>query len=343
MNGRIGDDIIGKTKEFIGGKTVLVTGGGGTIGRALCRAAAQYKPRRIVIADICENNVYMTYRALSDGGCDFVVPEVLSVCSDTMVNRVFERHKPEIVYHAAAHKHVSLMEENPSEAVLNNVFGTENVLKYAIGYSVQKAVIVSTDKAVNPVGVMGATKRVCEILGRIMNGIGQTAVSAVRFGNVEGSDGSVIPIFEKQIKRGGPITITDRRCTRYFMSVTDAVGLLLAAGAISVGGEIFALDMGEPKNIMRLAERMISERGLVPNEDIKIIERGMRPGERLYENNAVDFKTAKTTAAEGVYAAADGDIDISAFAEKLGTLRAAADAADDTAAKRILFELTESR
>lgn len=343
MNGRqIGANIIDKTKEFIGGKTVLVTGGGGTVGRALCRAAAKYKPRRIVIADVCENNVYMTYRALSDGGCDFVVPEILSVCSETMINRLFEKHRPDVVYHAAAHKHVSLMEENPSEAVVNNIFGTENVLKYALAYNAQKAVIISTDKAVNPVGVMGATKRVCEILGRVMNGLGDTAVSAVRFGNVEGSDGSVVPIFKKQIKNGGPITVTDRRCMRYFMSVDNAVGLLLAAGAISDGGEIFALDMGEQINIMRLAEKMIAESGLVPNKDIKIIETGIRPGERLYESNAVDFETAHKTAADGVYTAAEDEINIPEFAERLERLRAAAYAADDAASKRILFEITES-
>lgn len=343
MNGRqIGSNIIDKTKEFIGGKTVLVTGGGGTVGRALCRAAAKYKPRRIVIADVCENNVYMTYRALSDCGCDFVVPEILSVCSETMTSRLFEKRRPDIVYHAAAHKHVSLMEENPSEAVVNNIFGTENVLKYALAYNAQKAVIISTDKAVNPVGVMGATKRVCEILGRVMNGLGDTAVSAVRFGNVEGSDGSVVPIFKKQIKNGGPITVTDRRCMRYFMSVDNAVGLLLAAGAISDGGEIFALDMGEPINIMRLAEKMIDESGLVPNKDINIIETGIRPGERLYESNAVDFETAHKTAADGVYTAAEDEINIPEFAERLERLRAAAYAADDAASKRILFEITES-
>lgn len=340
---QIGANITDKINEFIGGRTVLVTGGGGTIGRALCNAAARYKPARIIIADVCENNVYMTYRALADCGCDFAVPEILSVCSDTMMNRLFERHKPDIVYHAAAHKHVSLMECNPSEAVINNVFGTENVLKYAIAYNVQRAVIISTDKAVNPVGVMGATKRVCEILGMIMNDIGDTAISAVRFGNVEGSDGSVIPIFKKQIKNGGPITLTDKRCTRYFMSIDDAVGLLLAAGAISGGGEIFALDMGEPKNILRLAEEMISERGLVPNKDIKIIETGMRPGERLCESNAVDFKTARKTAADGVYKAAADETDIPEFVERLEYLRAAAYAADDATTKKILFEMTKSR
>lgn len=340
---QIGANIRDKTKEFIGGKTVLVTGGGGTVGRALCLAAARYSPKRIIIADICENNVYMTYRTLSDCGCDFVVPEILSVCSDTMTKRLFEKYKPDIVYHAAAHKHVSLMECNPSEAVVNNVFGTENVLKCAIAHNAQKAVIISTDKAVNPVGVMGATKRLCEILGAIMNGIGQTAVSSVRFGNIEGSDGSVIPIFKKQIKNGGPITLTDRRCTRYFMSVDDAVELLLASGAISVGGEIFALDMGEPINIMRLAEKMIADEGLVPNKDIKIIETGMRPGERLFESNAVDFKTACKTAADGVYTAADDEINMRDFSENLEALKAAAYAADDEKTKKILFKIIESR
>ncbi|MGN0179622.1 MAG: polysaccharide biosynthesis protein [Monoglobaceae bacterium] len=325
--------------SFAGGKSVLITGGGGTIGRELCRAVSFYSPGKIIVADIYENNAYMIYRELYEAGFTDIEVEILSVCSEPALRRLFERHRPDIVYHAAAHKHVPLMEKNVSEAVLNNVFGTENVLRMAVEYCAKKAILISTDKAINPVGVMGATKRAAEMLAVLADRKNKTAISVVRFGNVFGSDGSVIPIFEKQIDGGGPITVTDKRCVRYFMSVTEAVNLLLAAGSISKGGEIFALDMGEPRNIYELACDMIRSRGLTPNKDIDIICTGMRNGERLHEENTVDFSAAKPTSAERVYITADVPFDAEVFEARLAELKRLALDINDSAARRLLFEI----
>lgn len=329
--------------SFAGGKSVLITGGGGTIGRELCRAVSFYSPRKIIIADIYENNAYMIYRELREKGFDNVEVEILSVCSEPALRQLFDRYRPEIVYHAAAHKHVPLMEKNVSEAVLNNVFGTENVLRLACEYCAEKAILISTDKAIDPVGVMGATKRAAEMLASLANRKGKTVVSMVRFGNVFGSDGSVIPIFEKQIDDGGPVTVTDKRCVRYFMSVSDAVGLLLAAGAISKGGEIFALDMGEPRNIYDLACEMIRSRGLTPNEDIKIICTGMREGERLREENTVDFSMAEPTSAERIYISSDKPFNSEIFEAKLAELKRLALEINDAAVRKLLFEIVNQQ
>lgn len=327
--------------SFAGGKSVLITGGGGTIGRELCRAVSAYSPRKIIVADIYENNAYMIYRELYEAGFTDIEVEILSVCSEPALRRLFERHCPDIVYHAAAHKHVPLMEKNVSEAVLNNVFGTENVLRLAGEYCAEKIILISTDKAINPIGVMGATKRVAEMLAVLAGSKSKTAVSVVRFGNVFGSDGSVIPIFENQIDCGGPVTVTDKRCVRYFMSVTEAVNLLLAAGSISEGGEIFALDMGEPRNIYELACEMIRSRGLTPNKDIEIVCTGMRSGEKLYEENTVDFSAATPTSAKRVYITADQSFNAKTFKKRLSELRQAALKFDDNAARKLLFEIVE--
>lgn len=334
--------------NFIKDKTVLVTGGGGSIGRVLCKKILEYKPEKLIIADICENNVYMLLQELEENTYAQIVPEILSVCNKDMLKRLFVKHKPNIIYHAAAHKHVSLMEENPCEAVINNVFGTKYLLESAIKYKAEKVVIISTDKAVKPVGVMGATKKVCEMLADLFSlqirtsSAHKTAISSVRFGNITASDGSVIPIFAKQIENGGPVTITDFDCTRYFMTATEAVNLLLAAGVQTKGGEIFALDMGKPHRIYDIAEKMITEHGLIPDKDIKIISTGLRPGERLHEENTLDLKTASSTSVKGVYKAQSLDFDHQFFIRKLDGLYKYCKKNNDHKVRKILFDIINS-
>lgn len=286
-------NIIGDTeKEFYRGKTVLVTGGGGSVGSELVRCLYTLSPSRIIIFDIYENNAFDLYCELCErgqGSADIKI-EIGSVRDKKRLDALFTKYRPDIVFHAAAHKHVSLMEENCAEAVKNNCIGTYNCAVCAERYKTQKFVLVSTDKAVNPCGVMGASKRVCEmlVLGKHS---ADTVFTAVRFGNVFGSAGSVVPIFERQIKNGGPVTVTDKRMTRYFMSIKDAAQLLLCAGAISRGGELFVLDMGKPVNIYNLAEKMIKLIGLVPEKDIVISETGLRDGEKLYEEYLLSDKS----------------------------------------------------
>ncbi len=269
---------------FLRGKTVLVTGGGGSIGSELCRQIAAYRHAKLIILDIYENNAYDIQQELRrtwGRELDLAV-EIASVRDKAKIYHIFEKYLPNVVFHAAAHKHVPLMENNPEEAVKNNIFGTYHVVRAAEKYGVQKFVMISTDKAVNPTNVMGASKRFCEmILQSRRNSL--TEFCSVRFGNVLGSNGSVVPLFEKQIAAGGPVTITDKRITRFFMTIPEAVQLVMEAGAIATQNQIFVLDMGKPVTILSLAENMIRLHGLEPYTDIDIVEIGLRPGEKLYE------------------------------------------------------------
>lgn len=285
--------------EYINNKIVLVTGGGGSIGSELCRQIAKFNPKLLLILDIYENNAYDLQNELS-----YKEPElnkkviIASVRDKARLNQIISAYRPNIIFHAAAHKHVPLMEDNPSEAIKNNVIGTLNMAQLASQYKVEKFVLISTDKAVNPTNVMGATKRLCEMIVQAVNHErgNKTEFVAVRFGNVLGSNGSVIPLFKRQIKNGGPVTLTHKDITRYFMLIPEAAQLVLQAGAYAKGGEIFVLDMGKPVKIYDLAENLIRLSGYTPNKDIKIEITGLRPGEKLYEellmNNDNLTKTA---------------------------------------------------
>lgn len=271
-------------KSFIKDKVVLVTGGGGSIGSELCRQIASFGAKELLMIDIYENTLYETELEIRKKYPELNLTAIVaSVRDEKRINEIFEKYHPELVFHAAAHKHVPLMETSPIEAIKNNVFGTYNVARAASKYEVDKFILVSTDKAVNPTSVMGATKRICEMIIQMQNEKSKTNFVAVRFGNVLGSHGSVIPIFKKQIEQGGPVTVTHREITRFFMTIPEAVGLILQSMTFAEGGEIFVLDMGEPVKIYDLAEKMIRLSGYVPNEGIKIEITGLRPGEKLYE------------------------------------------------------------
>ena len=270
--------------EYIKDKVVLVTGGGGSIGSELCRQIAASNPKQLIIVDIYENNAYDIQLELKDKYPHLNLETLIaSVRNTDKVNRLFEQYHPDIVYHAAAHKHVPLMEDSPCEAVKNNVFGTLNVVRAADKYGTKRFILISTDKAVNPTNVMGATKRMCEMIVQSYNKKSNTEYVAVRFGNVLGSNGSVIPLFKKQIKAGGPVTVTHPDIIRYFMTIPEAVSLVLQAGAYAKGGEIFVLDMGEPVKIDDMARNLIKLSGYEPDIDIKIEYTGLRPGEKLFE------------------------------------------------------------
>ena len=271
-------------KNLIKDKTVLVTGGGGSIGSELCRQIIKYKPQNLVILDIYENTLYDIERELeADYPTANIKAIIGSVRDKERLEEVFNKYKPNVVFHAAAHKHVPLMETSPLEAIHNNVFGTYNVVNCADKYGVEKFVLISTDKAVNPTNIMGASKRVCEMIVQTKNKTSKTDFVAVRFGNVLGSNGSVIPLMKKQIEKGGPVTVTHKEITRYFMTIPEAVQLILQAVTYAKGGEIFVLDMGEPVKIYDLAVSLIRLMGYEPNVDIPIIITGLRPGEKLYE------------------------------------------------------------
>lgn len=273
-----------KIKNLIKDKTVLVTGGGGSIGSELCRQIIKYKPQNLVILDIYENTLYDIERELeADYPTANIKAIIGSVRDKERLEEVFNKYKPNVVFHAAAHKHVPLMETSPLEAIHNNVFGTYNVVNCADKFGVEKFVLISTDKAVNPTNIMGASKRVCEMIVQTKNKTSKTDFVAVRFGNVLGSNGSVIPLMKKQIEKGGPVTVTHKEITRYFMTIPEAVQLILQAVTYEKGGEIFVLDMGEPVKIYDLAVSLIRLMGYEPNVDIPIIITGLRPGEKLYE------------------------------------------------------------
>ena len=270
--------------NYVKDKVVLVTGGGGSIGSELCRQIASLNPKQLIIFDIYENNAYDIQNELRHNYPDMnLVALIGSVRDSKRLDYVFRTYKPEIVYHAAAHKHVPLMEDSPNETIKNNVFGTYKTSECSDKYGVKKFVLISTDKAVNPTNIMGASKRICEMIVQTFNKRSGTEFVAVRFGNVLGSNGSVIPLFKRQIEQGGPVTVTDPNIIRYFMTIPEAVSLVLQAGANAKGGEIFVLDMGKPVKILTLAENLIRLMGLTPYKDIQIKFTGLRPGEKLYE------------------------------------------------------------
>lgn len=272
--------------EIIKNKPILVTGGGGSIGSELCRQIVKYKPSKLIIFDIYENNLYnieIELKANPDNNDVEIVPIVGSVRDKKKLENVFQKYSPYLVFHAAAHKHVPLMEGSPLEAIKNNVFGTYNTVNCANKYNVKKFILISTDKAVNPTNIMGASKRMCEMIVQAKNKVSNTDYAAVRFGNVLGSNGSVVPLFKKQIAEGGPVTVTHKEITRFFMTIPEAVGLVLQAMSYANGGEIFVLDMGEPVKIYDLAVSLIKLTGLEPDVDIPIKVTGLRPGEKLYE------------------------------------------------------------
>ncbi len=286
------NEIIG----YIEGKVVLVTGGGGSIGSELCRQIASHNPERLIILDIYENNAYDIEQELKRKLPSLnLLTLIASVRDSGKIKDVFDKYRPQIVFHAAAHKHVPLMETSPNEAVKNNVFGTFNVARCADMYGVETFVQISTDKAVNPTNVMGATKRICEMIIQAYGRHSKTKFVAVRFGNVLGSNGSVIPLFKKQIKDGGPVTVTHKDIIRYFMTIPEAVSLVLQAGAYAKGGQIFVLDMGEPVRIYDLAYNLIKLSGYEPNVDIKIVCTGLRPGEKLFEERLMDEEGMQKT------------------------------------------------
>lgn len=273
-------------EEIVNNKTILVSGGGGSIGSEICRQIMEMKVKKLIILDMYENTTYELKNELNNKFKDKINEIeviIMSVLDRSRLKRIFNLYKPDIVFHAAAYKHVPLMEKSPAEAIKNNIFGTLNVASLSNEFNVEKFILISTDKAVNPTNIMGASKRFCEMIITAFNNESNTNFSAVRFGNVLGSNGSVIPIFKKQIESGGPVTLTHKDITRYFMLIPEAVNLVLHATAMANGGEVFILDMGEPIKIKDLAEKMIQEYGLKPHIDIYIEEIGLRPGEKLYE------------------------------------------------------------
>ena len=317
-------------KRQIAGNTIVVTGGGGSIGSELCRQIAGMHPKKLVILDIYENNAYYIEQELKRKYKDAfeIEVEIASVRDFDKLMFLFNKHKPRFVYHAAAHKHVPLMEDCAAEAVKNNIFGTHNVIEACEKTGVEKMLLISTDKAVNPSSTMGATKRFCEMLIQNKKN-SKTEYVAVRFGNVLGSNGSVIPIFTSQIEKGGPVTITDKRITRYFMTIPEAVSLVLQAGAMAVKSEIFVLDMGEPVKILDLAENMIRLSGFKPYEDIPIIEVGLRPGEKMYEELLIQTEELDKTFNEKIFIERDKGLPDDKINEYLHMLKEAADTNDN--------------
>ena len=314
-------DIMG----YVTDKVVMVTGGGGSIGSELCRQIAANKPKQLIIVDIYENNAYDIQLELKHNYPELNLETLIaSVRNEVKVNKLFEIYHPDIVYHAAAHKHVPLMEDSPNEAIKNNVFGTLNVARAADKYNAQKFILISTDKAVNPTNVMGATKRLCETIVQTYNKRSQTEYVAVRFGNVLGSNGSVIPIFKRQIKEGGPVTVTHPDIIRYFMTIPEAVSLVLQAGAYAKGGEIFILDMGEPVRIADMAKKLIKLSGYEPDVDIKIEYTGLRPGEKLYEELLMEEEGLQDTPNHMIHIGKPIEMNEDTFVERLINLKEAA-------------------
>lgn len=312
--------------DYVSGKVVLVTGGGGSIGSELCRQLASHTPKQLIIVDIYENNAYEIQQELQEKYPELnMVVLIASVRNTNRMDKIFEQYRPEIVYHAAAHKHVPLMEYSPNEAIKNNVFGTYKTAMAADKYGVKRFVLISTDKAVNPTNIMGASKRICEMIIQTMNNHSGTDFVAVRFGNVLGSNGSVIPKFKKQIEHGGPVTVTHPDIIRYFMTIPEAVSLVLQAGALAKGGEIFVLDMGEPVKILDLAKNLIRLSGYKPFEDIEIRFTGLRPGEKLYEELLMSEEGLKETENSLIHIGRPIELDEKVFLRQLEELRVIAE------------------
>lgn len=311
------DSIMG----YVSDKVVMVTGGGGSIGSELCRQIASHNPKQLVIVDIYENTTYDIQQELKRNYPELdLVVLIASVRNTKRMDLIFDKYRPEIVYHAAAHKHVPLMEDSPNEAVKNNVLGTWKVVQAADKYNVKRFVMISTDKAVNPTNIMGATKRICEMIIQTYNNRSKTEYVAVRFGNVLGSNGSVIPLFKKQIEAGGPVTVTHPDIIRYFMTIPEAVSLVLQAGAYARGGEIFVLNMGEPVKILDLATNLIKLSGYKPGEDIEIKFTGLRPGEKMYEELLMNEEGLKETANKMIFIGKPIEFDEEEFRRQLDLL-----------------------
>ena len=323
-------DISAKNSSFLTGKVVMVTGAGGSIGSELCRQIVQHSPKRLVMLDVSENGLYDIQQSLLRGkhGKVSLHAEVASVRDEAKIELLFARYSPEVVYHAAAHKHVPLMESAPEEAVKNNILGTLNVARCADRHAARRFVMISTDKAVNPTSVMGATKRVCEMIVQSMDKVSKTCFASVRFGNVLGSNGSVIPLFTDQIAAGGPVTVTHPEIIRYFMTISEAVSLVMSAGEFANGGEIFVLDMGEPVKILDLAESLIRMSGYEPYKDVNIEFVGLRPGEKLYEELLTDEEGIKKTPNQRIFIGNPIDIDPTFLFGSLDKLKSVAEEND---------------
>ena len=333
------DVIDEKTAAWYRGKNVLITGGGGSIGSELARQIAKIGPSRLILLDIYENGVYEIQQELLTRypGLNLRV-EIANICDHDMIDLILKNHSPDIVLHAAAHKHVPLMERNVVEAVQNNVFGTLNMVEACERYGVKRFIMISTDKAVNPTNVMGATKRMCEMIVQSRKG-DQTSFSATRFGNVLGSSGSVIPLFRRQIANGGPVTVTDKRITRYFMTIPEASQLVMTSGAMAKNGELYILDMGKPVKIYDLAEEMIRLSGLEPYKDINIIETGLRPGEKLYEELLIRTEEMDKTENDLIFIERDKPLSEDQIKEKMDILRDALATGSNREVKEALMKV----
>ena len=322
--------------SLVEGKVVLVTGGGGSIGSELCRQIMKYNPDRLVIVDIYENNLYDIEQELKMNYPQSKIDAIVaSVRDKKRLNEIFDDYRPYLVFHAAAHKHVPLMETSPLEAIKNNVFGTYNVVNCADEFEVKKFILISTDKAVNPTNVMGATKRLCEMIIQAKNKVSKTEYAAVRFGNVLGSNGSVVPLFKKQIANGGPVTVTHKEITRFFMTIPEAVSLVLQAMTYAKGGEIFVLDMGEPVKIYDMAVNLIRLSGLEPNVDIDIKITGLRPGEKLYEEILMAEEGLQSTKHDKIHIAEPMNINMDMIQDKLERLQKLLDTTDNEHLKEV--------
>lgn len=336
----------GEIRSYIKGKSILVTGAGGSIGSQIVREIFKFKPSQLVLVDVNENALYMLERDLDfekSHSKEYVdiqyISEIVSIREKAALTEVFDKYKPDVVFHAAAHKHVPLMERRPQEAIKNNVFGTKNVMDVAIEKEVERFIMISTDKAVNPTNAMGASKRLTEIILQSKGNKYKTKFAAVRFGNVLGSNGSVIPIFKEQIKKGGPITITHRNIIRYFMTIPEAAQLVLQAGYYASEGEIFLLDMGEPVKIIDLATNLIKLSGLEPYKDIDIEEIGLRPGEKMYEELSLDYESSEKTDNKMIYKNTTLDIDVEELDEKLNELKSMLGHSTNDEIRSKLFEI----
>lgn len=327
------------TESFYQDKTILVSGGGGSIGSEISRQIMSMKPKHLIVLDNYENDVYELEQELKiTYGSDIRFSiEIVSITDKEAIKRVFRHYRPDIVLHAAAHKHVPLMEHNCCEAVRNNVFGTLNMVNASIDVGVRKFIMISTDKAVNPTNVMGATKRVCEMIVQSQTS-GETVFSATRFGNVLGSNGSVIPLFKQQIINGGPVTVTDKRMTRYFMTIPEAAQLVLKSGAMSNNGELFVLDMGKPVKILDMAESMIKLSGYEPYTEIDIVETGLRPGEKLYEELLIKEGSHKTTEDKKIFIETEKPVSWDEVDRKLRILSSACETGDEAKVREALHE-----
>ena len=327
----------------IQGKTVLVTGGGGSIGSELCRQIAKYQPGKLIVLDCYENNAYDLQQELRYQYPQLSLDTIIaSVRDEKRLNELFDYYRPQLVFHAAAHKHVPLMETSPQEAIKNNVFGTWNTVHAAHQYGVEKFVLISTDKAVNPTNVMGATKRICEMITQAMQTVSETDFVAVRFGNVLGSNGSVIPLFKRQIKHGGPITVTHKDITRYFMTIPEAAQLVLQAASFATGGEIFVLDMGRPVRIYDLAEKLIRLSGYVPNQEIEIQVTGLRPGEKLYEELLMAEEGLTNTSHNKIFIGQPLGCEYQSLSEQLNKLKTVLWGSDPDAVKRAVAAMVDT-